>query len=144
MEPLRVEVVIQTNPNPRLRPASVEVRLINQQAEPVLINKRLAMGYRNDLNRELFAEVFPRGGNDVISEEARDYQRNRPQATDYVWLQPGESVSTSFDLFRWYRLPGPGEYDLVVSYRADDAPGVQPEGLLTGVHTSERVPFDVI
>lgn len=144
MEPLRVEAVVKTNPNPRSMPASVEVRLTNQQTEPVLINKRLAVGYRNDLNRELFAEVFRRGGNEVIGEEARDYQRNRPQGADYVWLQPGESVSTSFDLFRWYRLPGPGGYDLVVSYRPDDAPGVKPEGLLAGVHSSERVPFDVI
>jgi hypothetical protein len=144
MEPLRVEAVLKTNPNPRSMPASVEVRVTNQQAEPVLINKRLGVGYRNDANRELFAEVFPRGGNEVVSVEARDYQRDPSRATDYVWLQPGESVSTSFDLFRWYTLPGPGEYDLVVHYRADDAPGTQLEGLLGGDHSSERVPFDVI
>lgn len=144
MGPLLVEAVLQTNPNPRSMPATVTVRLTNQQAEPVLINKRLAMGYRNDLNRELFAEVFARGGSEVLSKEERDYQRDRSPATDYVWLQPGESVSTSFDLFRWYTLPGPGEYDLIVNYRADDARGAQPEGLLTGVHSSERVPLDVI
>jgi hypothetical protein len=144
MAPLRVEAVPETNPNQRSRPATVAVKLTNQHAEPVLVNKRLAMGYRNSLDRELFAEVFPRGGNDVISKEARDYQRDPPAATDYVWLQPGESVSTSFNLFRWYTLPGPGEYDLVVNYRGDDAPDAQTEGLLTGVHSSERVPFDVI
>jgi hypothetical protein len=144
MEPLLVEAVLNTNPNPRSMPASVEVRLTNQQAEPVLINKRLGVGYRNDPNREVFAEVFRRGGKEAISEEARDYQRNRPQPADYVWLQPGESVSTSFDLFRWYTLPGPGEYELVISYRADDGLGAPPEGLLTGVHSSQRVPFAVI
>lgn len=142
--PLLVEAVFETNLNQRTRPAIVVVKLTSQHAAPVLINKRLAIGYRNSLDRELFAEVFPRGGDEVISREARDYQRDAASPADYVWLQPGESVSTSFDLFRWYRVPGPGEYDLVVNYRADDARDAQPEGLLTGVHSSERVAFDVI
>ena len=141
---LRVEAVPETNPNQRSRPATVAVTLTNQQAEPVLINKRLAIGYRNSLDRELFAEVFPRGESDAVSKEARDYQRDAASPSDYVWLKRGESVFTTFDLFRWYTLPGPGEYDLVVNYRADDALGALPKGLLNGVHSSERVPFDVI
>lgn len=144
MQPLRVEAVIQTTPTHFSMPAWVEVRLTNQQADPVLINKRLGIGYRNSLDRELFAEVFPRSGDNVITKEAVDYQRDPSSASDYVWLQPGETVSTSFDLFEWYTLPGPGEYDLVVSYLADDSPEGYPERLLTGTYSSDRVPLDVI
>lgn len=144
MGPLRVEAVVTTIPTRFSMPAWVEVKLTNQQTEAVLVNKRLGIGYRNSLDRELFAEVFPRGGDTVVSTEAADYQRDPSNATDYVWLEPGETISTSFDLFDWYTLPGPGEYDLVISYQADDSPDGYPEGLLTGVHSSKRVPLDVI
>lgn len=144
MQLVRVEAIPRANPSNFSMPAWVDVKLTNQQTEPVLINRRLGIGYRHSVDRELFAEVFQRGGNDVISKQAAYYQRDPASATDYVWLQPGESVSTSFDLFEWYTLPGPGEYDLVINYRADDALDARPEGLLTGVHSSERVPFDVI
>lgn len=143
MQPLRVEVETQTELT-RMTPATVTVKLINQDAEPVLINKRLSIGYRTSLDRELFAEVFRREENQVVSNEARDYQRPPAVASDYVWLQPGETFSTSFDLFHWYTLPGPGEYDLVVSYQADDSPDGYPEGLLIGTYSSNRIPFDVI
>lgn len=144
MQPLRVDAVVQTTPIRLSMPAWVEVKLTNQQTEPVLINKRLAIGYRNSVDRELFAEVFPRGGDKVISRQAAYYQRDPALASDYIWLQPGETVSTAFDLVDWYTLPGPGEYELVVSYQADDSPDGHPEGLLSGIHSSDRVPFDVI
>ena len=143
MQPLRVEAEMQTKPARFSLPAWVEVKLTNQQADPVLVNKRLGIGYRNSTDRELFAEVFRRGDNEVVSQEAADYQRDPSTGSDYVWLQPGETISTSFDLFDWYTLPGPGAYDLVVSYQADDSPDGHPEGLLTGIHASHRIPLDV-
>lgn len=144
MQPLLVKAEIQTKPTRFSMPAWVEVKLTNQQADPVLINKRLGIGYRNSLDRELFAEVFRHGENEAVSTEAVDYARDPATASDYVWLQPGETVSASFDLFDWYTLPGPGEYDLVVSYQADDSPDGHPGGLLTGIHSSNRIPLDVI
>lgn len=143
MEPLRVEAIVKTQPAYLALPCTVEVTLTNQSSDPVLIVARLAVGYKDSTDRELFADVFQRGAGEVISKHVRLYQRSPPGSQDYVSLAPGQSISTTFDLFRWYRLPGPGEYDLVVSYRADDSPDGYPEGLLTGVHSSGRVPFDV-
>ena len=143
MQTLRVEARIQTDPVRRSEPCRVKVELTNPQASPVLVNGRLGVGYRNSLDRELFAEVYRRGEGQVISRESLLYQRDPSDANDYVWLKPGEAISTSFDLFEWYELPGPGEYELVVSYQGDESPDGDPEGLLPGVHSSGRVLFTV-
>ncbi len=144
MEPLRVEARIQTHPVHFSMPCRVEVSLTNQSAQPVLINRRMAVGYRDSLDREVFAEVFRRGENEVVSQTALLYQRDPSEASDYVGLAPGQMVSNSFDLFEWYRLPAPGEYEAVFSYRADDSPDGQPQGLLGGIHSSARVPLTII
>jgi hypothetical protein len=36
----------------------------------VLINRRLAVGYRDSLARELFVEVYKRGSGEVVSQKA--------------------------------------------------------------------------
>ncbi len=77
--------------------------------------------------------MHPRGGDGVVSEVKRLYERDAPKPDDYVPLQPGEAVDTEFDLLRWYAIPGPGEYDFEVFY--EGAPG--------DVHGSGRVPLDL-
>lgn len=141
---LKVDARIQSQPVLRSMPCWVEVTLINPLAEPVMINGRLAMGYKERPNRELFAEVFGRGGDAIVSKEARLYQRDLPSDADYISLQPGESVSTKFDLFKWYTLASIGDYDLVVSYSPDTPARHQPSTLLTGIFSSDRIPFSVI
>ena len=142
MEPLRVEATVKTQPARLSLPCLIEVTVMNQSAAPLLIIARLSVGYRNSTDRELFAEVFRRGTNDLVSKEARLYQRDPPRHDEYVELDPGKSISTTFDLFRWYDLPGPGAYDLVVSYSIDQSLTL-PQGLLTGTYSSDRVLFDV-
>jgi hypothetical protein len=124
-------------------PCKVEVQLTNRSINAVLINRRLAMGYRDSDARELFAEVFKRESDEVVSEEALLYNRDFSQTDDYVWLAAGQSVSTSFDLFEWYTLPGPGEYDLIVYYQADEPLAAKPANLLSGVYVSERIALSV-
>ena len=142
MKPLKVEATVKTQPARLSLPCSVEVTLTNQSSDPVLIVARLSVGYKDSTDRELFAEVFRRGTNDVVSKQARLYQRDPPRHDEYAHLDPGKSISTTFDLFHWYDLPGPGAYDLVVSYSVDESPTL-PEGLLTGTYSSDRVPLDV-
>jgi hypothetical protein len=125
-------------------PCWIEVTLTNQSSDPVLINRRLSVGYRNSTDRELFVEVFRRGTDDLVSKQALLYQRDPPRQEDYVSLDPGKSISATFDLFEWYELPGPGDYDLVVSYSGDESLRNQPAGLLTGTYSSNRAPLDVI
>ncbi len=113
--------------------ARVSVRVANAGSEPVEVARRLAVGYRDTDGRELFAEVHPRGADEVVGQVKRLYQRDDAPPEDHVPLQPGEAVDTEFDLLRWYALPGPGAYDLEVFY----------EGTPGDVHSSGRVPLDL-
>jgi hypothetical protein len=109
----------------------------------VLINRRLAVGYRDSHARELFAEVFKPGSSEIVSQPALLYKRDFSSPADYVWLVPGESVSTSFDLFEWYSLPSAGEFELIVCYQADEPLAPKPAELLLGTYCSERLAFSV-
>ncbi|MGH7926544.1 MAG: hypothetical protein ACREQV_01955 [Candidatus Binatia bacterium] len=143
METLHLKVRILTQPVRYSYPCKVEVRLTNQSIDAVLINRRLAVGYRDSDARELFAEVFKRESGEVVSEEALLYNRDFSRPEDYLWLAPKESTSTSFDLLEWYCLPGPGEYDLIVYYQADEPLAARPAELLAGTYASERMAFNV-
>ena len=143
MQPIRIDVQILTQPARRSSPCNVDVRLTNQNARPVLINGRMAVGYRDSQARELFAEVFRPGSDEVISNRTQLYKRDFSPPEDYIWLVPGQTVSTSFDLFAWYSLPSAGDYELAVVYQADEPLGAKAEGLLTGAYSSDRTAFTV-
>jgi hypothetical protein len=143
MEPLEVTALIRTQPVRLSRPCQVEIRVTNRSPDPVLVNRRLAVGYREGQAREVFAEVYRRGSDEIVSRPALLYQRDFSPPEDYVRLPPGHSVETTFALFEWYSLPSAGEFDLVVSYQADEPLAPKPAGLLGGIHTSDRVAFSV-
>lgn len=123
--------------------ARVAVRIANAGEQPVKVVGRLAVGYRQSDGRELFAEVHPRGSDEVVSEETRLYDRDPPSPEDYATLQPGEAIETDFDLLRWYALPGPGSYDVEVFYEGDGPRTPRIEGAAQGVHGSGRFPLDL-
>lgn len=143
METLDVKVRILTQPVRLSQPCKVEVRLTNQSSDGVLINRRLAVGYRDSLARELFVEVYKRDSGEVVSRKALLYQRNFSAPDDYVRLAPGQSVSASFDLFEWYSLPSAGEFELVVCYQGDEPLAAKPADLLPGTFCSERIAFNI-
>ncbi len=120
-------------------PRRVEVTITNDGDAPVVVNARLAPGYRDSSSRELFVEVFDGARN--VAAQAMDYERHAPQRDDYVELAPHESLGTEIDLPYWYRLPGPGDYELVAYYQADEPLALDVPGLLAGTHASPRVPL---
>jgi len=144
MQTLDLKVRILTQTVRVSGPCNVEVRLTNQSADAVLINKRLAVGYRDSHARELFAEVFKRESTEIVSQKALLYERAFSLPEDYVRLVPGQSVSTTFDLFEWYSLPTPGDFELVVYYQADEPLAAKPAELLRGTYASERAALSVI
>jgi hypothetical protein len=140
---LHVEADVQPNPVRLSEPCIVRVRLTNASDDPVRLNTRLAVGYRERDDREVFAEVYVPGTDEVVSRPAQLYQRDPAAAEDYTTLAPGESVNASFDLLNWYDLPGPGDYEVVVVYDSDSVPGAPPEDAPTGPVASPRIPFTV-
>lgn len=143
METLGLEVRILTQPVRLSYPCKVELRLTNRSLDSVLVNRRLAVGYRDSVARELFVEVFKRGSGEVVGQEALLYERDFSSIDDYIWLAPGQSIATSFDVFEWYTLPSPGELELVVCYQADEPLAPKPAELLLGTYCSERAAFNV-
>jgi hypothetical protein len=123
----------------RVHDRRVEVTVTNDSPHPVTVNGRLAPGYRDSSSRELFVEVFD--GERQVAAQAMDYDRHAPQRDDYVELAPQQSLSTEIDLPYWYRLPGPGDYELVAYYQADEPLALDVPGLLSGTHASARVPL---
>jgi hypothetical protein len=121
----------------------VRVRIANRGDAPLVVCRRLSVGYRERDGRELFATVFAPGTDDVVSRESRLYDRDPPAETEYGPLGPGETLDTEFDLIRWYYLPGPGAYELEVGYEADGEGTPAVEGVVHGVHSSGRVLFDL-
>lgn len=144
MKALQIDGNILNPAAPKSGPCMVEIRVTNKGPQPVRINRRLAVGYRNSQARELFLEVFKKGSTEVVSKQALLYERDFSPPDDYVWLAPEQSVSALFDLFKWYSLPSPGEYELMVHYQADEPLAAKPADLLTGTYSSGRVAFRII
>ena len=134
MQVLDIDVKILTQPVRLSGPCMIEVRVTNKSPTPVLLNKRLAVGYRGSLSRELFLEVFEKASKQIAGREALLYERSSSPPDDYHWVAPDESIGVSFNLFEWYKLGSPGDYELVVYYQADETTAQKPAELLPGVH----------
>jgi hypothetical protein len=143
MKVLQIDVSL-TQPVRLSAPCMIEVRITNKSHQSVVLNKRLSVGYKDSLSRELFIEVFEKGSNEVVAHEALLYERDLSSPDDYVRVEPEQSIATSFNLFEWYALRSPGEYELVVYYQADEDLAPKPADLLKGVFSSERIPLRVI
>lgn len=141
MSPLLVEVAVP-GALARSEPAPVTVTVINDSAEPVVVNRRMAPGYRDSDSRELWAEVRDPDGVPVETASI-DYERDYPGPGDYGELAPGESISTQFDLFHYARPQAAGRYRLVVVYQADEPTPSRPAGVVTGEHASQPVALEV-
>ncbi len=117
------------------QPFPVRLTVANTSGRPLRINRRLAMGYRASIARELFVSWEPA---DAPGTEpalvTKDYQRD--DATEYGLLEPGASVTTELDLWKWYRPTEPGTYRIVVHYQADEASKARPADVVTGVFSS--------
>lgn len=128
------------------RPCMALVIVSNIGKEPLLINKRLAVGYRNSDSRELFVEVHRKGTEEIVSIENQDYNRSPASSQDYHVLQAGEFITSSFDFCEWYNIPLDvnGELEMVVFYQADETNHEKPEAVLKGIFASEPIPFMII
>ena len=144
MKVLQIDVKILTEPVRLSGPCMIEVRITNKSPQSVVLNQRLAVGYKNSQSRELFLEVFEKGSKEVASREGLLYERVLPAPDDYVRVAPEQSIGRSFNLFEWYTLRTPGEYEVVVYYQADESLAQKPPELLEGTHSSERIPLTVM
>jgi hypothetical protein len=141
VSPLRVEAALPGRVA-RSGPAPVTVTVTNVSDGPVLVNRRLAPGYRDATSRELWADVRDEDG--AEAEVATiEYERDLPGRDDYGELAPGESVAGEFDLFHYARPRWPGRYNVTISYQADEPVANPPAGVVAGEHAAEPIVVDV-
>ncbi len=133
---LRLLVSVPPGPLVRSRGAEITVSLVNEGAEPVLINRRMAPGYRDSISREIYCDIDG-------PYRKRKYDRDMSGPDDYGELGPGESVQAGFDLLAWYQVMRPGQYRLTAHYQCDEPAARPPDGIFHGVVTSEPVQFTV-
>ena len=141
---LDITVNVEVQPVSMSGRCPVNVRITNLMSEAVLINRRMSIGYEDSDARELFAAVYIKDGDDNIARRTQLYQRDIANADDYIWLAPKESRTAYFDLFEWYELPGPGEYELQLFYQVDEPIALKIDGILQGIHASGRVGLTVV
>jgi hypothetical protein len=141
VSPLRVEASL-AGPVARSGPAPVRVTVTNISGAPVLVNRRLAPGYRDSTSRELWAEVRDESGAPAAAATI-DYERDMPGPDDYGPLAPGESITGGFDLFHYVRPQRPGRYRVTIVYQADEALARPPADVVAGEHAAEPVELAV-
>lgn len=117
-------------------PFAIQVILKNVSKVPQLVNKRLSMGYKSSLARELFVSISKTKSGPIIGAETELYERDFSKPEDFVWLQPDQQVTTEFNLFDWYELPGKGSYYIKVCYQADEKLAYKPADLTKGTFCS--------
>lgn len=141
MTPLRVEASI-AGPVARSGPAPVSVTVTNVSDSPVLVNRRLAPGYRDSTSRELWADIRDeRGAPAEVS--TIDYARDLPAPGDYGELAAGDAIATGFDLFHYARPRQPGRYSVTIVYQADEPAADPPAGVVAGEHAADPIALDV-
>jgi hypothetical protein len=138
---LRVEAALD-GPAARSGPAPVTVTVTNVSDAPVLVNRRLAPGYRDSTSRELWADVRDEQGAEAAVATI-EYERDFPAPEDYAELAPGESVAGGFDLFRYARPRWPGRYAVTITYQADEPVASPPPGVVAGEHPADPIVVDV-
>jgi len=142
--PIAVEVTIIDPPVMMGKPCNLKVVVRNTGDSAVTVNSRLAVGYKNSLARELFAELTDAATNNPAPYYESDINRDFSGPGDYKVLQPGASVSTTFDLYEYYNPMKSGKYRLIISYQADEPLATVPESTMRGVFVSDPIELNIL
>jgi hypothetical protein len=138
-EGLILTVKLPALPAARSRPCRVQAILANSGPEAVLVNRRMALGYRDHVARELYADLLEAGSRKPAKYREVDYEREFSPPSDYIALAAGQEISSTFDLFKFYKPDRPGAYELTLHYQADEELAQTPDGIVKGVVSSEPV-----
>lgn len=121
-------------------PCQIWIRLSSKGEKAQLVNRRMAIGYRDSVSREIFAEIIDFDTGKPARIDLADYNRDFSPVSDYVYLDPGQTISTSFDLLEWYPPVYEGTYKLVVYYQANEPlASAAPPNVVSGIYESNQL-----
>ncbi|MFC4873938.1 hypothetical protein [Negadavirga shengliensis] len=141
---LQLKIEVLTDTIHLNQPLPIKAVLTNCGNEPVMINKRLAVGYENSLSREIYVTITKEGDQTAAAYHPVDINRDFSPIGDYKLLYPQNSVSTTFDLFDFYRVLAPGRYRLAFYYEAGEPLAKAPDNVYKGRVNSQVVSIEVL
>ncbi len=93
----------------------VRVALVNTGRSPVVVAGRLAIGYEDSTDREIYAVLRSSHTGEDVGGPAQLYHRPPHSAADLRTLDVGDQIGTAFNLDDWYTHPA-GDLELQVVY----------------------------
>jgi len=140
---LRLELILAKNKVKTGENTQAEIILSNQSDSSFWVCKWMGIGYHAADGR-VYCEIYQADNSRYYGYQSWqiDYNPAQRRKKDFRLLEPGEQVTSSFDLQEWYRLVDPGEYQIKVGYSPQPFDSV-PDLYLTPV-MSERVTITVI
>lgn len=140
---LTLEISVLSEKTYLNRPLMIQAVLHNSGLKPVMINDRMALGYENQISRELYFRIV-RSENDQEADFPKaDINRDLSKPKDYHFLPPGESRKAVFNLFEFYRLTKPGEYRVTLFYDPSEPYTEKPDSLPAGIVVSNTLKISV-
>ncbi|WP_086669199.1 hypothetical protein [Lentzea kentuckyensis] len=94
---------------------SIRVTLVNTGTSPVVVAGRLAIGYADSTDREIYAVLRDPHTGAEVGGRAQLYHRAPHSAADLWTLLPGQEIASVFHLDEWYSRPA-GDLELQVVY----------------------------
>lgn len=123
-EQLQLKVVSERSVAEPGEEMPIEVTLANRGKSAVVVNSRLAMGYPDSTERELYCEIQEQDNGIYRGYQSFrvDYHRKSLSEKFFKKLEPGDSLRKTFDLQFWYRLTQPGVYKVRLIYDPEISP----------------------
>ena len=126
---LELRLVLEADEVGAGAPTPTRIALVNCGEAAAVVNARLAMGYADSLDREVYLELERDGAAyRGWTSWMLDYRRKPLDANALRELAPREQVGSEIDLQEWYRLE-PGTYRVRAVYAPearDAAPALEP------------------
>lgn len=116
----------------------VTVEIKNVSNTSIVVNKRLSVGYKHSLSREIYVIICRPESEKVVGIQKVLYERVFSQPEDYIQLFPDQQIVAKFNLFDWYEVPEAGKYLLWICYQADENLAFKPKGICEGVFCSKK------
>ena len=119
---------------------SVVASVLNVSAQPILVNSRMNPNHEDApaIVRDITFSISAPDGNKLIFQpkvHVRDIQDE-----DFVWLEPAEQISQTYDLSDYYEFSQVGTYRIQVTYENVIVPE-NMESVWVGVIESDTVEF---
>lgn len=124
------------------QPFLVRVILSNKSNEAIIVNKRLALGLKQQLSRELYPALVNAQTGEPVERKYVKINRDKAKREDYTSLASGESIEKTLDVFSIYPVVEEGLAELMLFYQADESYSNAPDNVFRGIIESNMLKIE--